>query len=85
MTIEKIPFKGTRSLIKKNPGFKWPERSKANRLEPVCQPLYEPSFHIKSNDKIFTLGSCFARNIENHMVNYGIDVRASRVYVKLFH
>ena len=83
MTIEKIPFKGTRSLIKKNPGFKWPERSKANRLEPVCQPLYEPSFHIKSNDKIFTLGSCFARNIENHMVNYGLDVVPIRINTQI--
>ena len=73
MPIERIPYEGIRSLIKKNPGFSWPKRNEANRLEPICQPLYTPSFQIKTNDKVFTLGSCFARNIENHMINYGLD------------
>jgi hypothetical protein len=66
-------------LIKKNPACQWPERDKENRLEPVCKPLYTPSFEIKPNDKVFTLGSCFARNIENHMVNYGLDVVPVRI------
>ena len=79
MSIEKICYEGTRPLIKKNPGYSWPERNKANRLEPICQPLYSPTFEIKRNDKVFTLGSCFARNIENHMVDYGLDVVPTRI------
>ena len=79
MSIEKIRYEGTRSLIKKNPGFGWPERNEANRLEPVCQPLYTPTFEIKQNDKVYTLGSCFARNLENHMVGYGLDVVPIRI------
>jgi len=79
MSIEKICYEGTRPLIKKNPGYSWPERNKTNRLEPICQPLYSPTFEIKRNDKVFTLGSCFARNIENHMVDYGLDVVPTRI------
>jgi len=79
MSIEKIRYEGIQSLIKKNPGYGWPERNEANRLEPVCQPLYSPNFEIKQNDKVFTLGSCFARNIENHMVDYGLDVVPIRI------
>ena len=79
MSIEKILYEGIPSLIKKNPGFGWPERNETNRLEPVCQPLYTPSFKIKQDDKIFTLGSCFARNIENHMVGHGLDVIPTRI------
>ena len=83
MPIEKIPYVGMRSLIKNNPGFSWPGRNEANRLEPICQPLYTPSFQIEPNDKIFTLGSCFARNIENHMVNYGLDVIPIRINTQI--
>jgi len=79
MSIEKIPYEGLRTLIKRNPDFNWPQRTEKNRLEPICQPSHTASFEIKQNDKIFTLGSCFARNIENHMVNHGFDVIPLRI------
>ncbi len=47
-----------------NKSSKWPSRSTANRLEPFCEPVLNPEHTIKRSDEIFTIGSCFARNIE---------------------
>ncbi|MCT8469813.1 GSCFA domain-containing protein [Chromohalobacter canadensis] len=33
--------------------------------------FFEPSFSIPENSKIFTIGSCFARNIEDRLSSYG--------------
>src|SRR5262249_23312112 len=35
-----------------------------------------PRFHLKEDDKIFTIGSCFARNIEEYLFRLGFDVPA---------
>jgi len=45
-----------------------------NRLIPEAWPEYTPSFKIDKSDKIFTIGSCFARNIEEHLLRLGYDV-----------
>ena len=67
MPIEKLPISSLGSLAKSNPEFKWPHRASNNRLEPVCQPRFDPSFSIDKKDKIFTIGSCFASNIAGHI------------------
>lgn len=59
---------------RKNPQAKWPHRHSANRLEPECWPGLNPSFKFESGDKIFTIGSCFARNIERHLVGAGFNI-----------
>lgn len=46
---------------------KWPERGDSNRIEPECWPIFIPKFNITSGTSIFTIGSCFARNIEEHL------------------
>lgn len=38
-----------------------------DRLDPNVCPEISPSFKIQPNSKIFTIGSCFARNIEEHL------------------
>ena len=55
MSIEKIPYEGLRTLIKRNPDFNWPQRTETNRLEPICQPSHTASFEIKQNDKVITV------------------------------
>ena len=42
----------------------WPAGWDDPRLEPLVSPSFKPSFSIRSDDKIFCMGSCFARNIE---------------------
>lgn len=42
-----------------------------NRLLSEVWPEYTPTFKIVKSDKIFTIGSCFARNIEDYLVELG--------------
>ncbi len=37
-------------------------------------PLVEPSFSLRRGDVVFTMGSCFARNIERHLARWGCRV-----------
>lgn len=49
----------------------------ASRLErAVVLPEIRPSFRLERSDRIFTIGSCFARHIENHLIARGYDVRS---------
>jgi hypothetical protein len=50
---------------------RWPDRSTANRLEPECWPVLQPHFTLEPGSAIFTIGSCFARNIEAQLVELG--------------
>lgn len=43
----------------------------------VIIPAHRPNFSLKSNDTIFTMGSCFARNIEKHLAKLGCRVPAN--------
>lgn len=52
----------------------WPARDKQNRLEPECWPEIKPTFRLSPDMKIFTIGSCFARNIEAYLVKAGYKV-----------
>ena len=62
------------------PISRWPrdEDSQQARLGPFCQPAIRPTFSIGPHDLIFTIGSCFARNIEQHLIAAGFDVAVSR-------
>lgn len=50
-----------------------PDRD-GGRLYPLASPSAKPSFQINKNDKIFTIGSCFARNVEAALEDVGMDV-----------
>ncbi|MGQ0483936.1 MAG: GSCFA domain-containing protein [Hyphomicrobiales bacterium] len=54
---------------------KWPSRNDdQNRLEPVCLPVLNPRFALQGRPRVFTIGSCFARNIEEYLARLGLDV-----------
>lgn len=53
---------------------KWPVRGDGNRLEPVATPIHFPNFRIEPTDSIFTIGSCFARNVEEYLFRLGYRV-----------
>jgi tetratricopeptide (TPR) repeat protein len=59
---------------------RWPRTAdaQAERLLPLAQPRFYPSFKIARNEMIFTIGSCFARNIEKQLLVEGYDVAVSR-------
>lgn len=58
----------------------WPSRlAPENRIEPLCKPGFKPNFHLEPGEKIFTIGSCFARNIEKALATRGFDVVTRRI------
>lgn len=61
--------------VKNNPYANWPSRGAiGSRLEPIARPRFEPSFRFQAGEKIFTIGSCFARNIEGVLERHGFDI-----------
>jgi len=58
----------------------WPTRERrAEDLYPIALPKFEPSFTITRNDRIFCLGSCFAREIEAVLSRAGFTVLSRQV------
>jgi hypothetical protein len=53
---------------------KWPRRGEDSRLEPECWPILKPKFRFARGDTVFTIGSCFARNIERQLRSRGFRV-----------
>jgi tetratricopeptide (TPR) repeat protein len=56
----------------------WPgtAEEQQRRLKPMCLPRLSPSFRFDKQTKIFTVGSCFARNIEKQLLIENFDVAA---------
>jgi len=57
-----------------DPASKWPARGSGNRLHPECMPQVRPGFHLEPGEAVFTIGSCFARNIEIALHERGFHV-----------
>ncbi len=59
---------------------RWPrtEKAQGERLIPLAQPGFWPTFRINREELIFTVGSCFARNIEKQLIHEGYNVAASQ-------
>jgi Tfp pilus assembly protein PilF len=62
------------------PQSMWPrdKESQEARLRPFCLPGIEPTFSIAEDDLVFTIGSCFARNVEQHLIIEGFNVAVTR-------
>lgn len=44
------------------------------RIAGRARPTYRPSFNLQPGDRVFTIGSCFARNVEEHVAAAGFEV-----------
>ncbi|HEY5412518.1 MAG TPA: GSCFA domain-containing protein [Caulobacteraceae bacterium] len=76
-----IVLSGAEAIARtRDPLSRWPRTAEqqAGRLSPLAQPGFSPSFRISKDDLIFTIGSCFARNIEKQLIIEGFNVAASR-------
>jgi Flp pilus assembly protein TadD len=67
--------------LRSNPFAEWPARGTEdmNRIEPLCRPAFAPSFRFEPREKVFTMGSCFARNVERELAARGFDVVTSQL------
>lgn len=57
-----------------NPVAHWGRRDEPNRVEPIATPEFDTAFQFEAGESIFTIGSCFARNIEQNLMELGFDV-----------
>jgi hypothetical protein len=62
------------AATKRNPNSKWPERGNDNRLEPFARPSFETGLKLEAGAKVMTMGSCFARNIEEYFAGEGFNM-----------
>lgn len=53
-----------------------PDRD-GSRLYPLAAPTGRRSFQIEKNDRIFTAGSCFARNVEAALTDVGMQITSN--------
>ncbi|RQW87476.1 MAG: GSCFA family protein [Geobacter sp.] len=61
-------------FVKSREYRRWPTREKPDRLYPVARPEPNASFRIDQDAKVFCVGSCFVREIEQAIKELGFDV-----------
>ncbi len=62
------------NALKANPDSGWPTREDlANRFAHFADPSFTPRFSLEPGQRIFTIGSCFARNVERALADRGFD------------
>jgi tetratricopeptide (TPR) repeat protein len=61
--------------LKSNAYGNWPRADDPdNRFAAFADPSFRPGFLLEPGQKIFTIGSCFARNIEKALAERGFDI-----------
>lgn len=55
------------NLVRENRRSRYPDREDPRFREGVLFPDLRPSFQVEPGATVFTIGSCFARNIEEHL------------------
>lgn len=77
MPIEVIPGLAAIDTVKNNDVSSWPARGVENsRVDPIATPSFYPTFHVNQGEPIFTIGSCFARNVEQALMDRGFELPA---------
>jgi hypothetical protein len=61
-------------------GSGWGSRNETNRVEPVALPYFDVPFQFEPGEPIFTIGSCFARNVEAVLRERGFRVPARQMF-----
>lgn len=80
MPIEVIPGVSAIEILKANPVSSWPSRSEENnRIDPLASPAFTPTFTVDRGESIFTIGSCFARNVENALLDRGFRLPSREI------
>lgn len=84
MPLERITGKAALERLKTNSFVSWPSRSDAdNRIEPMTRPAFRPGFTLAPGSRVFTIGSCFARNVEDALAERGFDVPSLNVFRRI--
>lgn len=82
MPIVRISAEQAVATRKSNPYSNWGDRASENRVEPIAKPAFKAPFRIPPKSKIFTVGSCFARNVEDELIRQGFDLPMRKIEVE---
>jgi hypothetical protein len=74
MPIEIIPGERAWATYRANTLARWPDPGSAHRLYPLASPQSPRAFPLRGDERVFCIGSCFARSIENALGRLGFDV-----------
>lgn len=71
-----VSMSGPQALAtrKANTVAHWGNRNLENRVEPITKPAFDVPFKLKKGEEIFTIGSCFARNVEAELAAKGFRI-----------
>lgn len=78
MTIRTLDGDEAWRLTAKNDAAQWVETADRFQTEPV-RIQHTPGFGLTPDARFFCMGSCFARNIEEHLIYRGVEVLSKRV------
>jgi GSCFA family len=78
MSLHVIPGIQAWAQWRRNRLGRWPSRTQAERLLPLAAPDPGELFELRGDEKVFCIGSCFAREIETTMARLGFDVLSMR-------
>lgn len=77
MPLISIPGEQAFANIRANKTSVWPDgRKDRERLSGVARVEFRPSFEFEPGERVFTVGSCFARNVEQRLSELGFDLPA---------
>jgi thioredoxin-like negative regulator of GroEL len=82
MPLLKLSAEEAVSTRKGNPNSRWGDRASENRVEPIARPGFKVPFRIQPNSSIFTVGSCFARHVEDELIRRGFHLPMRDVAVE---
>ena len=74
MPLISIPAEEALEIRHSNPVCAWGDRTQSNRVEPLAKPQFEIPLLLEKGEAIFTIGSCFARNIEAELHRRGFRI-----------
>jgi hypothetical protein len=75
MPTRRISAADAYGSLKTNPDRAWPRRDDpADRFAHFADPSFKPRFMLEPGQRIFTIGSCFARGIEKALAARGFEI-----------
>ncbi|WP_445355763.1 GSCFA domain-containing protein [Microbulbifer sp. EKSA008] len=80
MPIQILSDKEAVNIKKNNRAGHWPNRSADNRYEPIARPDFMAGFQFRPGSCVFSVGSCFARNVETKLIELGFHIPSSEIF-----
>ena len=80
MPINRLSLSEANQNLRRNRVSMWPDgRLPTGRLGQLAKLTFTPSFTFSKADRIMTIGSCFAREIEHRLDSLGFDLPMKKV------